>query len=317
VVDTQLLYDDAFAGTILIATLLIALYVFHRMRRRRREQATGEANVSPESLEDRAFNQIALARTIAERLARAGVDVGRVTELIQSAEKARSRRDFDSAIAFARSAQETLAHSHAPRAPVRAPATADLSSGPARSAPRAELAAPTLRSAAIGGTGPTADEADEVLPGRLPKNQAESRFQISLLVEELARTGGRGSNGDDAQGLLTAAQSAYDKRDFTEALRLSLRGRRAVGAHLETLPPSAATRAQVAEAAAAQRETAPAAESPSAPASCPACGSPLRPNDKFCRGCGQPVGAARCSECGEPLAGDDRFCGACGAPIRS
>ncbi len=47
---------------------------------------------------------------------------------------------------------------------------------------------------------------------------------------------------------------------------------------------------------------------------CTACGSALRPDDRFCGQCGAPV-AARCPCCGAAVAAGDGFCVRCGSAL--
>jgi predicted nucleic acid-binding Zn ribbon protein len=53
---------------------------------------------------------------------------------------------------------------------------------------------------------------------------------------------------------------------------------------------------------------------------CPKCGRPATPEDKFCASCGAPLPAAvpvarLCPRCGRPFEADDRFCAGCGQSL--
>jgi predicted nucleic acid-binding Zn ribbon protein len=320
VVDWAQLQLAGEVGSIFVGVLIIFLFLIFRLRRRRRTLAD-EPLMTRAAREDRAFNQIHLARAAADRLERTGVDVRPVRRMIEQAEAAHARRDNETALAVARSAQEALV-----RLRDQPVAEIPLSAGIVApsfdpSDPRTPEAVPMI-SPHVDASGPFAS----AVPGlassgeaptiaRLPKNKAEAHFQLTLLAEELESQGRKGGTSPDlseAKKLRAAAQSAYDRVDYTEALRLGLKGRRRVGAHLETLPPSAATHPE------ADAELGPAKGSADeAPAHCSNCGQPLRPTDRFCRGCGSSRGARRCTACGQALAPDDRFCGACGEPIRT
>ncbi len=315
-VDTNL-QTLGLAALVFIATGSIFLYLWFRLRRRRRQLAD-EPISTRQVLEDRAFNQIHLARSAADRLRRSGVDIGRVNELLDSADAARDRGDPDTATAFARSAQEALVRLRS-SPPTRVPQSAGVTfnvasaSAPLGERPTPGSAGPAARTSLDGPSDRSENGAE-----RLPKNKAESRFQLTLLEEEVRgaeRASPRSMESVESRRLLGDGQAAFDRADYTEALRLGLRGRRRVGGRLETLAPSRAT--QVEPSDEDEGSVAPPTTAPETPLTCSNCGAPLRPSDAFCRACGASRTAARCGQCGEALASSDRFCGACGAPIRS
>lgn len=288
---------------VLLAVILgvVGYYVIMRLRRRRQALSI-ELENSRELVEDRAFNQIQLTTAAANNLGARGVDVTKIRGLIDEAERASQRGDHDTALALARSAQESLARvqqSGATRLPV-APRTPPSVGAPAFST---MVALP-----------PQGTNADDPLPEettsppapRLPRNKVESHFQITLLTEEIGRTGGAptaGTAASEASALRDQAQAASDRGDFTEALRLAVKGRRRIGGRLETLPATAAT-------AAADH-----AEERDDVLVCGGCGEKLRPSDRFCRYCGTLRGPARCPSCGAPADEDGKFCAKCGASL--
>jgi hypothetical protein len=299
-------------GVLLLALIAFVFFILPRIREKRRVL---EAGGEPTSLSapDRAFNQIQLARSAADHLAQTGVDVRVARSLLDQASSAYDKRRYDTALALVSSAREALLTrrdappSTLPAAQSRppthfAPETSPSSAGP--------TIAPRM-SPPPGGAGPRDDEEMPQDSGavRLPKNKAESRFQLTLLDEELAAApAGAGSSTNEARALSAQGHQAFDRGDYTEALKLGLKGRRRVGARVETLPPPS-----TGEPDAGGSSTVP---DSSTAAHCGTCGQPLGATDRFCRGCGSPRSAARCASCGEALATDDKFCGACGAPIR-
>jgi Double zinc ribbon len=310
------------AALVLLAVFFVFIYFIFQLRKRR-AQLANEPMPSREQLDDRAYNQIHIARAAAERLERSGVDVENVATLLDNAEKARARGDPDTATALARSAQETLVR---------------LRSAPPSRVPFAS-AAPSTVQGAIGGLPPAATDGawldgasshpapvavsevaagPDATVGRLPKNKAESRFQLNLLEEDVRRAQSAApAAAETVEGgtLLHDGRAAFDRGDYTEALRLGLRGRRRVGGRLETLAPSRATQAEPSD-----DESTPAPvplPTDGGPSTCANCGAPMKGTDGFCRACGASRGSARCGQCGEALAADDRFCGACGGPVRA
>ncbi|MFI5415127.1 MAG: zinc ribbon domain-containing protein, partial [Candidatus Lutacidiplasmatales archaeon] len=148
---------------------------------------------------------------------------------------------------------------------------------------------------------------------RLAKNRAESRFQIGLLNEELAeaaQTRPADSAVPDAQKASAEAQSAYDRAEYTDAMRLALRGRRKLGTRIESLPPP---NTRIPPTPPAMVPVA--LDGPAGTAPCIQCGRPLKAADRFCRSCGTPKAPTACPSCGTSIELGDRFCPACGVTI--
>ncbi|HTT14825.1 MAG TPA: zinc ribbon domain-containing protein [Thermoplasmata archaeon] len=304
------LSTEEIEGIVLVVVLGVILaglflYILRRLRQRR-DHLVKELQ-TPELRQDRAFNRIAMARREAEILARTGADVTTARSLIAQAQGAFDTRDFDGAYRNAQEAHEALV------AVRRDGPLPGRSVGPARPVPSSSpLPSGTGPARAEGPTGPAP-------PPKIPKNRAESQFQLRLLDQELQEA--RASRPNDgavaaADALRSQAQAAFDREDFTEAFRLSLRGRRQLGGHVEALPPT-----PTAAPTGAGRDVTPAtgvdalasADRAAGASRCPECGFPLLPDDRFCRGCGKPRGVLTCPACEAPRDPADTFCGRCGA----
>jgi hypothetical protein len=207
------------AALVLLAVFFVFIYFIVQLRRRRAQMAD-EPMPTREQLDDRAFNQIHIARAAADRLHRSGVPVDQVLTLLDNAEKARARGDPDTATALARSAQETLVRLRStPPSRVPPPLDAALPSG-TTTAPRegAWLEARPSASAPP----PVRDEtaASDAPVGRLPKNKAESRFQLNLLEEDLRRSESSTPNTPESvegRTLLSDGRAAFERGDYTGA----------------------------------------------------------------------------------------------------
>lgn len=310
----------------LVAGLVFAVALiggaFYMLRWLRRRQAGGRpgSTPTPEVANDRAYNRLALARREADVLAFQGADVARARELIGLADASLRRHEHDRAYELAQSAHETLVALR--RRPARA-----ASRSPDPVFPREQVAAPSPRSSPPQVSGAALEPPSPVRlevgvatspadsAGRIPKNRLESQFQLRLLENDLATQpttdgGARPSSG--ATGLYTQARAAFDRADYTEALRLALKGRRQLGSSVETLGPS--TPAPI---------RSPGAASPAVPAEraasavrCAHCGHPILEGDAFCRGCGAPQGSSSCPTCGAERRTSDAFCGKCGTRTR-
>jgi hypothetical protein len=307
-------------GAIVIVVILaivvagLLLYLLRRLKNRR-AKLMNELEDRPQLNQDRAFNRLAMARREASVLAGQGVDVERARELIAEAQGAFDLRHFDQAYQSAQSAHEALVHARAQGArstgtplpsggaiphPVSAPPSA-----PHGTAPPATTPTPTAES-----------------PPRptIPKYRAESQFQIRLLTEELEALPARRrkeSAGTQAATLGREATAAFERADYPEAFRLALKGRRALGGALESLPPTPTPPGRPApeggNGTGATPDITRTAETVASGERCPDCGYPALAGDGFCRGCGRPRVAMTCPSCGAPRGAQEPFCGRCGA----
>lgn len=308
-------------AVLFLIVLLVGYYALIRLKARRKKLSL-ELDNARELVEDRAFNQIRLARAEADLLTRRGTDVSRPGALLNDAEAAQKRRDFDNALALARSAHEALVRlqSRSPTADTALAGGRSVSTVPASRRLVSTGASPTSTAPTLDGNpadppeSPYEARGEEETRVQLPKNKAESHFQLNLLQDEMAKaTADRGPDASvtESTALQEKAKAAFDRSDFTEALRLSLKARRRLGARLETLGPSPT-----------MGTGAPSGDSPDGGPSridgaselltCGSCGETLRPSDRFCRSCGTLRGPARCPACGAAIEPDDRFCAACG-----
>ncbi|MFI5413759.1 MAG: zinc ribbon domain-containing protein [Candidatus Lutacidiplasmatales archaeon] len=293
--------------SIIVAGLL--LYLLRRLNRRRAKILSDLAD-KPELNQDRAFNRLAMARRESSILAGQGVDVHRAQELIGEAQGAFDTHQYDRAYRIAQSAHEALVNARRLGA---LPATTPLpSKGPG---PFPTLGATSGPGPADAGTVPPAP-----LAPAIPKNRAESQFQIRILTDELDAVKGRRARDPavgEAAALKSQASMAFEKGDYTNAFRLALRGRRALGGAVEGLPAPGSAPTGLARGSAngspPSTDATQTAEAVAGAERCPDCGYPALAGDSFCRGCGRPRTSLACPSCGAPRAADEPFCGRCGA----
>jgi hypothetical protein len=278
-----------------------------RRLRERRAKLLGELQDRPHLMQDRAFNRLSMARRETEILAKQGTDVARPRDLIAQAQGAFDVRNYDRAYQLAQQAHEALVHSrmdtaHLPSA---------LTPNPLPPVAAAPAAAPSPTAGPVSSSEPAAPASS------IPKNRAESQFQLRLLDQELDSAQQRAPTSAatrEAVRLRTESGSAFDHGDYTEAFRLALKGRRAIGAPVESLPLTGVG-APLPNGLGGERsefDAAQSAEKVAGAERCPTCGYPALPGDSFCRGCGEPRNTT-CANCGSPRQPTDTFCGRCGS----
>lgn len=278
----------------------VLLYLRRRLKERR-EKLLGELRDRPELIRDRAFNRLAMARREADLLGQQGVDVSRPRALISESQGAFDNRGYDRAYELAQQAHEALVHARQDRVPLAsAPTAASPSTAPSPSG-----VPPAPVSTAPPSPAPS-----------IPKNRAESQFQMRLLDTELdaARNDpARSAACSEASRFRADAGTAFDRGDFTDAFRLALKGRRAIGAPVESLPATPGAAGPASGANRAPVDPARSAEETASAERCPSCGYPLLAGDAFCRGCGEPRSdPMTCPQCGAARQSSDGFCGRCG-----
>ncbi len=289
-------------SVILVVVVLAIFLVVLRRLRARRDQILLELGTKPALVQDRAFNRLAMARREAEMVGRTGADTSRALELIAQSQGAFDTHQYPRSYELAQSAHEAL---------VNARGRAGTSAVPLTTAPGTPVRAP-------GATPPSGRGAAPPPPAPpLPRNRAESQFQLRLLEQEVAtaRTERPKQGGTlEAIQLQAEAKAAFDRGDFTDAFRLALRARRSLGGKVESLaaPPRPATAGAAPGSANGSLDPASAAEQVAAANRCPNCGYPTLPNDTFCRGCGTQRATSTCPACGSPRGPSDTFCGRCG-----
>ncbi len=324
---------DTEIGVVIAAifAVLVAVYLLYRYLRRRGPELA--ARESKSVLDDRSYNQIRIGQAAADRLAQTGIDVTAAKELFRRAETARASGNYETSIELSKRGQDVLA------------AARSGGNGMAGSLPTVTLSSVAVPRPAAGGAlrsstapGYTAPPAAPVIAGdtarapevgaplepatdRPPKNKMEAHFQLSVVQDELDQarsTKSRTKAFQDADSLRKQGQAAYDKQDFTEALRLALKSRRTLGTRVEALPvsvvpASATTPGGPVNAGTGAKNSGGVASPGASGPNCSQCGRTAAATDQFCRSCGAPITPAMCTNCGAPLVAGDRFCGKCGA----
>jgi hypothetical protein len=306
------IFSIAFVVVAAVVVVGLLLYLLRRLKNRR-AKLLDDLDHRPQLSQDRAFNRLAMARRESDVLFGQGVDVRHANDLIAQSQGAFDTRQFDRSYELAQSAHEALVNARRQGALTTSPPLA--SSSGARPAPGPLPSTPSP--GAVGA--PTPSVEPEPSRPAIPKNRAESQFQIRLLTDELQglpATRAKDPNVVQANALKGQASQAFDKGDFTEAFRLALRGRRALGGNLETLAPTPSSAARAAagtgNGTAAPSDLTQTVETVAGGERCSECGYPMLPGDAFCRGCGRPRGTMTCPSCGAPRGEQEPFCSRCG-----
>lgn len=293
-----------------VATGVLALTAFYVLRLLRRRQANAQriGHVRPEFASDRAYNRLAMARREADVLEAQGTEVARARELVGLADASFRAREFDRAFELAQAAHETLVALRRRGPPSAGTGRAEREALVPDGSASGPVARPTVDLRDVAGRASSPAPAASALP----KNKLESQFQLRLLEGELSARAGSEAAAN-ARPLFDQGQAAFGREEYTEALRLALKGRRQLGGSVETLGPSPSA---VAPSGRPSPPGSPgleeSAERAASSVRCSRCGHPVVAGDTFCRGCGLPLGRQGCPQCGAERLASDAFCGRCG-----
>ncbi len=327
--------------SLVIALALIAIYVLRYLRHKRAKLLEEKDN--PSWVEDTAHNQINTTRAVIERSSRDGLDVSLAKSRLDEAEIRLKEGDYGDAARLARSARDMVqAASLTPRATRQRVVTEKKVSLEDESLKLRDLSRKvgepdTLNEGSERGAdapAPTALDAPEELPPmqefrkKVERNLLESRFERQMLENDLKTA--EGKSAEEARRLLAQADKAFQREDYTESLRLAMRGRRLLGSpdgsRIAISPGTTVDAPPEQPSPSALRSSAPspgpevAAQTgtgrvAASTVKCPRCGKDNPTTNRFCRACGQTIAEAKCPRCQKTVDPEDTFCGSCGTPL--
>jgi len=250
---------------------------------------------------DEAYNAILTTRTVMNVMQRQGTDVTPSSRLLASAKLALQRGDYDGCMDLCQKSRDELT----------------MPGKAAKETPEAETAeAEHLEEVAAGILSADRVKAAETyagtkLTGEKDGSYLSAKFEINTAKADLRRAVEKGKDTNQAQTLLTEAESAFVSGNYTKALSSAVKARKAVNekAAEDTIRLESPS------------EEKPEPEVPAPPEEtelweCGSCGAGLDSDDAFCHKCGAKVEKERsCSICGTKPRPDDTFCRKCGAKV--
>lgn len=255
---------------------------------------------------DEAFNAILTTRSVINVMKRNGADTSNPETLITSAKKSLERGEYDRCMDLCEQARSELTN------PTKARADSPSPSAGTGDKDRLERVAESILS-----TRSTPSSADSYKGTKLSSEQdgnyLSAKFELNTAKSDFEKAMNRGVDVSQAQVMLTEAETAFTTGNYTKALSLAIKVRKAVSseAACETI------RLKASESA-FEPEAEPTAEEMSAPSEilCGKCSASLDEDDEFCAKCGTKVLRERtCGVCGTKPKPTDLFCRKCGARI--
>ena len=153
---------------------------------------------------------------------------------------------------------------------------------------------------------------------KLPPNYLQSKFEIGVVEEKIPKKED-GEVKEAAKLYLVKAKEAFDRGDYTAALKFAVRSNKILDTNqvtyvsmdkigtVEEKPPAPIVTPLIEEKKREEEEE----------LRCPKCGAIVRPEDKYCWNCGAKlVFVYTCPNCGAEVTSEDKYCRHCGYKLR-
>ena len=250
---------------------------------------------------DEAYNSILTTRSVINVMQSRGANTKAAEALVSSARMAMQRGDYDRCSTLCEQARHELTN------PSKAPATTEERA--ADSSDLEMVAESILRSE----TQPTSPDYYSGTKLAVDKdgNYLSAKFEINKAKTDLKGAVDQGLETSEAQGFLTDAEGAFVAGNYTKALSLAVRARKAINSEAtdETIPLK-----KVKDEF--EEEIIPEESLGSPSLRCRECNTLLDTGDTFCGTCGAKVLVERiCENCGAKSKASDKFCRKCGASL--
>lgn len=292
--------DEKLALMAIVAVIMIfVLYFEFRVMRGKAKSAR-----KVDMRKDEAYNAILTCRSVINVLERQGTSVYEAKALVDKAKSHLQRGEHEMAIDLCEKARDELtrARSSVPRADGQR---------------RVRSQKDTVEEVAedIVSSSDRRPAEDSYQGARLEvqsgPNYLVAKFEINTAKEEIASARASGADVSRAAELLKNAQTEFDSGNYSKALSLAVKAKKAVSAEgaEETIP---LRRIQRPEPPSEEVES----EAEGVVDVCASCGMEIDAEDTFCGSCGsRRVRERVCPSCGRIASENDRFCRKCGSKV--
>ncbi|AGB04348.1 putative amidophosphoribosyltransferase [Aciduliprofundum sp. MAR08-339] len=256
------------------------------------------------NVEDNAYNQIHIVRSMARVMKDRGYKVEPVESMLSKAERAYESQRYLESLEIANNAKRIL---------LRMKEENLLEDG---TSPQVERELEIIKKIE---REPKQDEMPPQVKDfvkKLPPNYLQSKFEIGVVEEKILGMED-GQLKEYAKLYVQRAKRAFDLGDYNEALRLAVKGNRIIDTG--EIEPGL-EKPQVERAQKVDLKVEPLIkEEPkkSEELHCPNCGAIVQPEDRYCWNCGAKlVFIYTCPNCGAEVSSEDKFCRQCGYRLR-
>ncbi len=249
---------------------------------------------------DEAHNAILTTRSVINVMQTKGMNTRASESFLLSARQALQRRQYDQCMRLCEQARHELTN----------PSKPSSEAGTDEGASNLESVAESILESDSGPSSADLYTGSKLSVDR-DGNYLSAKFEINTAKVDLKEAVDRGSDTSVAQNLLTDAEGAFVAGNYTKALSLALRARKAISSEVEM------ETIQLKRAPAGEESGPIPDKSSGLPVQrCKQCSTLLDPGDTFCGTCGAKVMVERvCENCGMKSRPNDKFCRKCGASL--
>lgn len=266
----------------------------------KKRAATKVTKLGESNVEDDAYNQIQIVKSMARVMKNKGYNVEPVESMIAKAENAYNYQRYLESIDITNNAKRALLR------------LKDENKMEDSLSPEVEKELEIIKKIE------EEPEKDEMPPQikdfvkKLPPNYLQSKFEIGVVEEKIIKME-EGQLKEYAKLYMEKAKRAFDMGDYSEALKLAVKSNRIIdtGKLPENVPIKEEQKPVIVTPLIEEEEE------KEEELHCPNCGAVVRPEDKYCWNCGAKlVFIYKCPNCGAEVSSEDKYCRHCGYKLR-
>jgi len=266
----------------------------------KKRAATKVTKLGESNVEDDAYNQIQIVKSMARVMKNKGYNVEPVESMIAKAENAYNYQRYLESIDITNNAKRALLR------------LKDENKMEDSLSPEVEKELEIIKKIE------EEPEKDEMPPQikdfvkKLPPNYLQSKFEIGVVEEKIIKME-EGQLKEYAKLYMEKAKRAFDMGDYSEALKLAVKSNRIIdtGELPENVPVREEKKPVIVTPLIEEKEE------KEEELHCPNCGAVVRPEDKYCWNCGAKlVFIYKCPNCGAEVSSEDKYCRHCGYKLR-
>lgn len=280
-----------------MVAIIILWYIVPILRKRRLERLS---DVEHLMLPDKAFNALLTTKTISRVLSEKGIDVRDANSVIEEAENAMRQGHYGGVILLTDRAKNMMNEAKQKKEAIKEePNQKNIESKSVEDRTRSQ---PFYFAGSVHSNEALSPEFR--LRKKYPGNYLQSKFEISCAESAISEAEKKGRDTSKAVDYLKTAKVAFERKEYTEALKYALKSKKSA----EGLSIKEVESAPVSQSKAEEEKI--------EELLCVSCHTPIKETDNFCAKCGTKIEIQLCCpDCGAVVEKTDVFCRKCGMSL--